>query len=172
MCTPSAISNSINVAANIFGQVNTISNVVNESNYRTQLAINNAESAKNEALRQKQLGINKARREKLLGIRQASTLAAKNAASGLDISSETNYYGYEDIIDTAYSNAQTIQDNYDLKADSYMEKANSYLDSARMNNKSTKNYLLNYALTGLGDAAAAASNWYKKREGGDVFDLF
>ena len=37
---------------------------------------------------------------------------------------------------------------------------------AKINQKNTKNYLLNYALTGLGEAGMAASSWYKNNEGG------
>ena len=172
MCVPylSALGTGVKAVSSVLGQVSSISQNISESNYRTQVAINNAESAKNEALRQRQLGIEEARQEKISGLQEANKLAARNAASGLDISGQTSSLGYDDVLNNAGSNAKSIQDSYNLKSESYMEQANSYLESAKINKKNTKNYLLNYALTGLGDAGMAASSWYDKNEGG-IFPL-
>lgn len=175
MCTgdPSSILSGIASIAGIINKVNDVNQTVQEQDYRAQVAINNAKTAENEALRQRQLGIDESRREKILGFQEANKMAAKNAASGFNVSSETMTYGYNDVLSSAYSNAESIKEAYELNAQSYDDQAKSYYESASLAKENAKNYLLNSALVGLGQASLAASDWYNKRqEEGFPHDMF
>ncbi len=171
----SAIGNILEFAASAFTNINSVVTNVNESKYRSQVAINNAKTAENEARRIQQLGIQEARSEKIAGIRNANLIAAKNASSGLDIYGTTSSYQYLDAINEANSNAKNILDSYDYKAQSYFDKANDYAENARLSIKNANNYLLNTAAVSLGQFGSVAKKWdsndiYKMKDEG--YELF
>ena len=135
---------------------------IKNSNYRTQVALNNAQNAKSEALRQKQLGIEEARKEKIEGIKKVNAIKAKSASSGFDTDSYTNSLNYTDTLNEAYSNAETIEKNYNQKAGNYMEQANAYLGQAgyiQDNRPKTTN--TGFILKALGESKLASNNWYE-----------
>lgn len=165
MCVPSVAS----VGKILFDAVSQVApDVVNFSKekatqkYRTQLAINNIQTAQNEALRQRQLGINESRLQKIQGINDASKNRAITSASGFEVDSQTNLYSYKDIIDTSNANAKNIKNNYELKADSYFNQANSYLTQAHEQQKAYNSSLFNSTLSSLGSFSKVASDWYEK----------
>ncbi len=162
MCVPNAtaIGSGVKLFSDIFSGISSIADGVDNSKYRSQVAINNAINAQNEGKRLEQLGIEESRKEKIAGIKNANKLAARNAASGFDTTSETNSYAYSDVLNDAYSNAQSVQDNYDYRAKSYFDAADDYLESARRNNKNTNNYLLNFAIQGLGSNKLVSNSWF------------
>ena len=135
---------------------------IKNSNYRTQIALNNAQSAKSEALRQKQLGIEEARKEKLEGIEKINSLKAKNASSGFDLESYTNNINYSDTLNNTYSNAETIEQNYNQQAQNYIDKANSYLGEAGyIQDNKPKTTTGGFILKALGESKLASNNWYE-----------
>lgn len=134
--------------------------------YKTQIALNNAKSAQNEALRQQQLGIEEARKEKIEGIKEANLQTAKNAASGLDAASSTSIQNYQDTIDTANANAASVKNQYDLKADSYFDSANSYLNQINEYNNSYNASLYSNAINSLGSVGKVAGKWYESKKEG------
>lgn len=131
--------------------------------YRTQIALNNAKNAQNEALRQKQLGIDSARLEKIEGIRAANILKAQNSATGLDVSSQTSKYSYEDVYQQADINANLARKEYDLNSSAYFRQANNYLNEVNNYQKSYNNALFNNALNALGKTQKVAEEWYDKK---------
>lgn len=129
--------------------------------YKTQIALNQAKSAQNEAQRQRQLGIEQAREERIEGLKNISRMQAQNAASGFDVYSTTNMYNYEDMDIEYQNNAQNILESYYAKAQGYDEQAQSYVDSLNlsiMNNnlRETRNLY-----TSLGNTKKAAQKWYE-----------
>lgn len=165
MCTPNGLlSNSFYNAINTINDVGTkVSEYkTNKANYayRTQVALNNAKMAQNEAMRQKQLGIEKSRVEKIAGIKELNTLKAKNSASNLDLTSETNLQAYQDTLDMSKLNAGSIAKEYDVNAKSYFAKANDYLNEANSYKKEYKNSLWDFSLNSLGGFGQVASEWY------------
>ncbi len=168
MCTPTdaikSVGQTLKFVSNIFTPINTVVSVANDAKYKTQVAINNAKSAENEAMRLQQLGIEESRREKIIGIQNANKLLAQNAAGGMDISSGTNSYAYQDVIDSAYSDAQNTLNDYEYQAQSYFNQANDYISDANYDIASTNNYLLNYAVTGLGNAGLATKEWFIQKD--------
>ena len=165
MCVPTAVSAG-KIFADVVSQV--VPDVINYSNtrdnykYRTQIALNNANSAKDEALRQKQLGINQARLEKISGLKELNKQRAISSASGFDLNSQTNQYSYEDAINAANSNAVNVQSKYDLQADSYFNQANSYLSQAKEQQKAYNSSLFNSTINSLGGFGKVAKEWYKE----------
>ena len=134
MCTAgNATMEVINGALGVFGAANDIYNERKENKYRTQIAINNAKNAQNEALRQKQMGIEKSRIEKIAGMQKMNNKIAKDSASGFDLNSLTNQYNYSDILSSSDESAKNIQNEYNQAAENYFRTANSYLNEA--NNK-------------------------------------
>ena len=163
MCVP-GVSAFDNVQG-IIGVASTVGDFVQErkeNKYRTQVAVNNAKNAQNEALRQKQMGIEKAREEKIAGIEQKNRQIAINSAGGFDAMSGTNQYSYQDIKDKANSSAISAQKSYNLQADSYFDTANSYLKQANEYNRSYNASFFQNSLQYLGNASKVAQNWYSK----------
>lgn len=131
--------------------------------YRTQVALNNAKKAENEARRQEQLGIEKSRQEKIEGIQKANQLKAINSASNLDINSETSMLAYEDILEYSDFNAENILNQYEQNANNYFDQANSYLEDVQQYNKLSNQSLFDYALSALGRTQNVADSWYKSK---------
>ncbi len=161
MCVPSMYgsfaSGVLGVTKEIMGYNSSAKNI----EYQTQAAINNANLAKNEALRVSQQGIDEARKEKIQGMQEANKQLARNAASGLDATSQTSMYSYQDTIDSANSSADLLKNNYDWQASSYFERANRYLNQARDYQNSYNGLLFNTAMNALGTTKKVAENWYK-----------
>lgn len=177
MCVPTATISTIgNVLLSSANEIApTILNYSSQKNaheYRTQVAINNAKSAQNEALRQRQLGINESRLERISGIKEANKLKVQNSASGFDINSDTNLYSYKDTLNQSESSANAIKNNYELSANSYFNQANSYLAQAKQNQRDYNNSLFSTALNGLGSVNKVAQNWYKATNGEDNLNVF
>ena len=77
------------------------------------------------------------------------------------------------ITETNYVGLYDSKEAYELNAQSYDDQAKSYYESASLAKENAKNYLLNSALVGLGQASLAASDWYNKRqEEGFPHDMF
>ena len=131
-----------------------------EAEYRAQVAINNIKNSQNEAQTQQQIGIEKSREEKISGMKKASMVLAKNASSGADTIYDTNYQNYLDEIEASNNSAQSIIDEYNLKADSYFQKANDYYLDYQNQRKQYKNSFMKNALNSLGSFSSVASNWY------------
>ena len=80
------VSGTLNVAK----MTSSIQNDNQQLKYQTQIAINNAKQAQNEALRQKQIGIDEARLEKIKGMQKLNSQIAKNSANGFSDASSSN----------------------------------------------------------------------------------
>lgn len=162
MCTPAlgAISAISSIATGVLGEVSNIKSNRDNYKYRTQVALNNAKIAQDEALRQQQLGIEKSRLEKIEGIQKANKLKAINSASGFDLNSQTNTLAYQDVTDLADYNAENIKKEYEVRADSYFNQANSYLNSAKQARKEYNQSLFDYSLNALGKIQNVAGSWY------------
>lgn len=128
--------------------------------YRMQVALNNANAAKEEALRQQQLGINKSRQEKISGLYEANKLKAQNSASGLDIQSQTSEMMYQDVLNNSFSEAENTKNEYNTVAKSYFDQANSYLQEAGATNKQYNNSVFSNAMNALGKTGKVTSSWY------------
>ncbi len=164
MCTPNTFSaitplGIFNTATSVVSGISNIKNEKRNLKYKTQIAINNAKAANNEALRQNQLGIEQARKEKIEGIKNMKTQMAKNASNGFDMNSNTNLQSYQDTINNANSNAETIKNDYSFKADSYFDKARDYLGNIK---QYRNDYNSSVFQTALGGAQKVANSWFKK----------
>lgn len=163
MCTPmNIIGGVLDVAKVAIDTSSRYSNLKSNNEYRTQIAINNAKAAQNEALRQKQLGIEKSRIEKINSMQEIAKIKSKNSASNLDISSNTNNYNYQDVLNSSKLQADIIKKEYDVKANEYFKKANSYLNQANDYNRQYNNSLLGLGMGVLEDSALVAKSWYDK----------
>ena len=173
MCTPSAgvFNSSSGLISNVLkgaGLVNSTTSILGAFNsdkenlaYRTQIALNNAKIAENEALRQKQLGIENARLEKISGLQELGKIQARNSASNLDMMSQTNKMIYRDALNYAQTNANQIKNKYDLQADNYFNQANKYLNEAKKYKKQYSDYVLDYSFAALGKYGQVALDWYQ-----------
>lgn len=169
MCTPAAGQ----IAQAVASLANTVVNSVSqyqqdkqENKYRAMVAVNKINDARESAYQERQLGIDKAREERMKGIRNANILLAKNAASGFDAMSGTNYQNYDDSIKSSDLQAQNIQEQYESNADKYFKQANKYLEeyNAQANSYNSKAY--SRALNSLGGFSKVASSWYESFKGG------
>ena len=166
MCTPS--NGTLQAISSIIGVTNDYwEHRQNKENYeyRTQVALNNAKKAENEARRQEQLGIEKSRQEKIEGIQKANQLKAINSASNLDVNSQTNMLAYEDIMEYSDFNADNILNQYEQSANNYFNQANSYLEEVQQYKKQYNQSLFDFALNALGKTQNVADSWYKSKRG-------
>lgn len=165
MCVPSAnLAGSIlNTAISGAKTISEVSNMKSNYAYQTQIALNNAKNAQNEALRQKQLGIEKSRLEKISGLQEVNKLKAINAANNLDMMSGTSQLSYQDVQDSANNSANSIKSSYDAASESYFARANSYLETAKNYKKEYNKSIFNYSLNALGKMNQVASEWYEER---------
>ena len=117
MCTFSseALGAILNTTIGISTQALNFKNEKRNNEYRTRVAINNANIAKNEALKQKQLGIDKARLEKISGIQEANKQKAMFASSGLDLNSDTTRFAYDDYLNLSDVSSSAIKNEYNSK---------------------------------------------------------
>lgn len=176
MCTPNTFlptesSNLLNSVFKGVGVANTIASTLSDyktyktnAAYRTQITLNNAKNAQNEANRQRQLGIEQSRVQKIKGIQEANLLKAKNSASGLDLMSQTNKYAYQDAYNMANLNALSTKKEYENQAINYFNQANSYLNQAYQSNKQYNQTIFDYSLNALGKFNQVANQWYENRE--------
>ena len=164
MCTPFGATNTLNAISLITDTVSGFSSLKANNDYRTQVAINNAKTSQNEALRQKQLGIEKARLERIEGLNEVSKQKAINAASNMDLASTSNQLGYEDLNSKANLNANLVKKEYDTNANSYFKQANSYLNQASSYARDYNNSLLNLSMNALGQAKKVSDDWYDNIE--------
>lgn len=161
MCTPTDIIGGVLQAGRLVTKsVSDYSNLKANNEYRTQVALNNAKIAQNEALKQKQIGIEKSRLEKISSMQDVAKLQAKSAASNFDTSSQTNKYNYQDVLNSAQLQSKYIQKEYDLQANEYFNQANSYINQAKDYNRQYKNSLKNFAYNVLDDSAQVSKSWY------------
>lgn len=169
MCIPdtSVVSNILNVSNFALQEAFNLNQKKSNNEYRKQIAINNAQNAKNEALRQQQLGINQARIEKISGVQEANRLNARNAASGLNASSQTAKFAYDDILNASNNSAEMIKNQYNQNAKSYFQQANNYLNQASQYNNSFKNDIFNSSYNALGKIGSVSSDWYKNNNNYD-----
>ena len=184
MCTPTSglIEPATNAFSGLFSVVKGTGQVIsgisqyknNKANYayQTQIALNNAKIAQNEALRQKQLGLEKSRLEKISTLQEVNKLKAKNASHGLDLMSSTNQMAYEDVWNLGDLNSDLIKKEYDYNANSYFNQANSHLNQANNYKKQYKQSVFDYSLNALGKIGQVASEWYENREKGGLENGF
>lgn len=165
MCVPSAnLTGSIlNTAISGAKAIGEVSNMKSNYAYQTQIALNNAKNAQNEALRQKQLGIEKSRLEKISGLQETNKLKAINAANNLDMMSQTAQLSYQDVQDSANNSANSIKSSYDAVSESYFARANSYLETAKNYKKEYNKSIFNHSLNALGKMNLVANEWYEER---------
>lgn len=165
MCVPSAnLAGSIlNTAISGAKAIGEVSNMKSNYAYQTQIALNNAKNAQNEALRQKQLGIEKSRLEKISGLQEVNKLKAINAANNLDMMSGTSQLSYQDIENSANISANSIKSAYDATSESYFARANSYLETAKNYKKDYNKSIFNYSLNALGKMNQVANEWYEEK---------
>lgn len=175
MCTPTMIASQ--ASSGLFegvlkgigalnSAVTTISGYkANKENYayRTQIALNNAKIAQNEALRQKQLGIEKARLEKINALQDLSKMQARNSASNFDAMSQTNKYAYQDMFNISNVNAKAIDEQYSMQSDKYFNQATNYLKQADDYKRQHDQSVFNYSFNALGKFKQVADDWYQKR---------
>ena len=174
MCVPSGgiiDSSSTGIIGGVIKGVSAITNGIdaisdykeNKANniYRTQIALNNAQAAKNEALRQKQLGIEKSRMEKISGLQEINKLKAQKSASNFDLMSFTNQYTYQDINNLSELNSSSIKQEYEINSSKYFNQANSYLNQAQQHKKQYNNSVFDSSLNALGKINQVANNWYE-----------
>ena len=176
MCTPNLISSDLpsGFLGAAFKGVEAVQNVSStilnyKTNkdiyaYRTQIALNNAKVAQDEAMRQKQLGIEKSRLEKISGLQEVNKLKAQNSASGLDAMSQTNTLNYQDALNLSKINANSTKKEYDSQADSYFDQAHSYLNQAQTYQKQYNQSLFDYSLNALGKLGRVSNDWYGNRK--------
>ena len=157
----------MNLTKALFDITTTVTREVNAQNaakknneYRVQLALNNANLAKNEGLRQQQMGIDKSRLEKINAIQVANLQKAKSSASGFDINSATSDIAYQDVLDMSYNEANNLKNEYDTRAFDYFEQANNYLNQAHAYNKQYNESIFSNALNALGKTAKVSSQWF------------
>lgn len=173
MCTPSVNTflptDSFNPFSMIKG-ISTVSDTVssyytNKANsaYQVQSALNSAKIAQNEAMRQRQLGIEKSRLEKISALQEVSKLQARNSASNLDSMSQTNKLAYQDALNLANINADTVQKEYNTNANSYFNQANNYYNQASSYKEKYNQSLFSYSMNALNKASQVASVWYENR---------
>ena len=161
MCSPTDIISGVFQAGKLVaGSVSEYSNIKANNEYRTQVAINNAKIAQNEALKQKQIGLEKSRLEKISSMQEISKNRAQNAASNFDLSSDTNEYNYQDMLNMSQLQANYIQNEYNAKANDYFNRANSYINQAGDYNRQYNNSLKNLTFAALQDSAQVAKSWY------------
>ena len=113
------------------------------------------------------MGIDKARDERIAGIKAASAVLAQNSSGGFDVNSDTNFLNYIDTRNSAFSNAKSIEDEYNSKAQNYYSKANNYLNNYNISKKSYKQSLVKSAINSLGNYTKVASSWYLDNIEGD-----
>ena len=130
--------------------------------YRRRVAINNANLAYREGLRQKQLGIEQSRVEKISGFKEANKLLAKNSASGLDVASQNNALAYQDLLNASEINADLKQREYDYSANDYFNKANQYLNSADEAMFDYNQSVFDNSLNALGRLNKVSNVWFPK----------
>ena len=165
MCSPmDIIDGVVGVTKVALNSTSKYSNLKANNEYRTQVAINNAKIAQNEALKQKQLGIEKSRLEKISSLQEISKLKSRNSASNLDIDSNTSRFNYQDVLDSSEIQANFIKKEYDSKANEYFKKANSYLNQANDYTRQYNNSLFGLQMGVLEDSALVAKSWYEKHE--------
>lgn len=175
MCSPTDIISGVFQAGKLVaGSVSEYSNLKANNEYRTQVAINNAKIAQNEALRQKQIGLEKSRLEKISSLQEVSKIQAQNAASNFDLSSQTNKYNYQDALNSSQMQANYIQNEYNLKANEYFNRANGYINQANDYKRQYNNSLKNFTFGVLQDSAQVAKSWYDSYEDsiGGEYDYF
>jgi len=161
MCTiGNVIKGVVGVASAIIPAVNTYNQQKEIIKYRTNLALNNMEEAKQEGYAQRQLGIEEARKEKLEGLRKSAELMAQNASGGFEATSGNNLYSYEDSIDSSYQNAFDIQQARYIRADNYFDKAREYLNEAKGYQSEKKKLSKNSFFNALGNTGQVASRWF------------
>lgn len=160
MCTTAlALSDVISGSMNVIKTVSGIKQQDAQYKYQTQIAINNAKQAQNEAFQQKQIGIDEARLEKIKGLRQVNEQIAKNSSSGFDVNSLTNQLNYGDILTTANNSSSLVKSKYFQNANSYLQSANSYLDKAKQIKKEYNDNLFEKGMTYLGQFGKVADSW-------------
>jgi len=188
MCVPSAgiaagsttgslfqnVMNGLNVASGVMGTISEYKTNKANAAYQTQIALNNAKIAQNEALRQKQLGIEKSRLEKISGMQEVNKQKALYAASNLDMMSQTSQMAYQDTLNMAQINADVAKKEYDIAANSYFNQANSYLNQAQSYKNQYNQSLFANSMNALGKFSQVASDWYsnKEKEGGSKIGIF
>ncbi|MBQ4646397.1 MAG: hypothetical protein IJB79_03520 [Candidatus Gastranaerophilales bacterium] len=177
MCTPNAVMSAmpVNIFSNISKGVGMLASGLdtvsqfqtNKANnkYRTQVALNNAKIAQQEALRQNQLGIEKSRLDKITSMQELNKIKAKNSASNLDMMSLTNELSYIDSKNFTDASSQLIKNEYSAKANSYYRNANQYLAQASEYQKQYNQSLFDYSLNALGRFNQVAFDWYENGEG-------
>ncbi|MBQ8848479.1 MAG: hypothetical protein IJ003_05995 [Candidatus Gastranaerophilales bacterium] len=152
------VSGTLNVAK----MTSSIQNDNQQLKYQTQIAINNAKQAQNEALRQKQIGIDEARLEKIKGMQKLNSQIAKNSANGFDAYSQTNIENYSDIYSDTLNSANAVKNNYDNSAIDYFQTANEYLNQAKQTKKQYNSNLFKKGMTYLGQFNKVADSWLEK----------
>ena len=164
MCIPGASAfEHIQSAMNLASTINEVQTQKKEAKYRTQIAINNAKNAQNEALRQKQMGIEESRKEKVLGIQEANKKLVQNASNGFSALDGTNQFLYQDIHNQADYKSDKITSLYNLRADSYFNKANDFLNQANKYSKDYNSSMFQKGMQYLGNVNKVAQNWYEKK---------
>ncbi len=166
MCTPdvTAIVTLASKATSMFSDVMKEKETEKNYDYRIQMAVNNANLAKNEALKQQQMGIDSSRKEYLDKSRQIAALKAKNAASNLDIYSSTDMFNYNDINDMALNSSQDVKDQYQQKANSYFDKANDYLYQAQDYKNEYKEIKRKQKWARLDSGFTVANKWFESSD--------
>ena len=173
MCIPDVGAfQQIQGVINLASAANKINTEKQENKYRTQIAINNAKNAQNEALRQKQMGIDASRQEKIQGIQEVSKKRVQSASGGFSSLDGTNQFIYQDVLSGANFEAQKVKNSFDLKADSYFDKANEYLNQASKNTKDYNTLVFQKGMQYLGNANKVAQNWYQNRSNEVSYDNF
>lgn len=166
MCTPNGIAESVvsalEVTTSAFSEYKTNKN---NYDYRKQVALNNAKTAQNEAMRQKQLGIEASRKEKISALQEVNKTRARNSASNLDSMSETNKIAYSGMIDLSESSAKNTQKEYDLRSHDYFNQANDYLNQINYYKKDYTNSFLTTTYNALGKYKKVADDWYGNEKG-------
>jgi len=165
MCAPDTVGVLANAVSNIIGiqaQNQTIKKEYQAAKYNSELALSKAKEAENNALLEKQEGIEQSRLKKMEGIRQANAQRARDMAGNVDLTSDTSFYNYDDILNANFAEAQTLKNKYDLQADKYFEQSSDYRKKASdiINDYNAKQYRT--GIQGLGYMSKVASGWYKK----------
>ena len=176
MCTPhtylptatsnmlSGVLKGVGVVSNVASTIEDVRSNKANSAYQTQVALNNAKIAQNEAMRQRQIGIEKSRLEKIAGLQEISQLQAKNSASNLDMMSKTNQLAYQDVFNLSNNKASAVQKEYNTNANSYFSQANNYYNQANSYKNKYNQSLFGYATNALGKYSQVAYDWYMDKE--------
>ena len=166
MCTPDSnpLGTILNLATGITKEALNYNAERQNNEYKTRLALNNAQIAQNEALRQKQLGIEQSRLEKISGIQEANKQKAISAASNFDVASVTSQINYQDNISMSNYQADVIEEEYNTKAKSYFNQANSYLKQADSYQNQYNNSVFQNALNALGKTAKVSNEWISTKD--------